>query len=142
MQHSNRLRNFHRDRTQQRLSPTLSACHLLVRLYPLVRNCINHSAAASPLRHSGQHFLESPLFFEHPLRNPFNHEERFRIDLDDHQLRVVTGTAEWAYLRRSVYYNTYYSAVNRLLGCPATLASLPSSMHGTPTSVSRKAIGR
>ncbi|CAN0495984.1 unnamed protein product [Ectocarpus sp. 12 AP-2014] len=42
----------------------------------------------------------SPLFFEHPLRNPFNHEERFRIDLDDHQLRVVTGTSEWAYLRR------------------------------------------
>eukprot|EP00903_Cladosiphon_okamuranus_P007182 g6974.t1 len=44
----------------------------------------------------------SPLFFEHPLRNPFNHEERFRIDLDDHQLRVVTGTSEWAYLRRNV----------------------------------------
>lgn len=48
----------------------------------------------------------SPLFFEHPLRNPFNHEERFRIDLDDHQLRVVTGTSEWAYLRRYAYdYN-------------------------------------
>ncbi|CAN0044162.1 unnamed protein product, partial [Hapterophycus canaliculatus] len=44
----------------------------------------------------------SPLFFEHPLRNPFNHEERIRIDLDDHQLRVVTGASEWAYLRRHV----------------------------------------
>ncbi|CAM9427412.1 unnamed protein product [Discosporangium mesarthrocarpum] len=41
----------------------------------------------------------SPLYFEHPLRNPFSHEERFTIDLADHQLRVVTRTEEWQYLR-------------------------------------------
>ncbi|CAM9334375.1 unnamed protein product, partial [Phaeothamnion confervicola] len=43
-----------------------------------------------------------PLFFEHALRNPFSHEERFRIDVDDPELRVVTDAEEWAYLRRTV----------------------------------------
>ncbi len=40
------------------------------------------------------------LYFEYPLRNPFGHEERFVIDLQDSELRVITNTEEWTYLRR------------------------------------------
>eukprot|EP01084_Bolivina_argentea_P177665 307219_1 len=42
------------------------------------------------------------LYFEHPLRNPFGHEERFIIELQDAELKVVTNAEEWAYLRRNV----------------------------------------
>jgi nephrocystin-4 len=42
------------------------------------------------------------LYFEHPLRNPFGHEERFKIEVDDAELRVVTNAEEWTYLRRHV----------------------------------------
>lgn len=65
-----------------------------------MQSILHTAILADPYRMCCMCCMGSPLFFEHPFRNPFNHEERFRIDLDDHQLRVVTGTAEWAYLRR------------------------------------------
>jgi len=42
------------------------------------------------------------LFFEYELKNPFGSEERFNIVFDDPELRVVTSSDEWMYLRRRV----------------------------------------
>ena len=42
------------------------------------------------------------LFFEQPFTNPFNHEERFIIDLNDPELRVVTSFEEWMQLRATL----------------------------------------
>ncbi len=42
------------------------------------------------------------LYFEHPFRNPFGQEERFIIEIEDAELKVVTNTEEWTYLRRCV----------------------------------------
>ena len=41
------------------------------------------------------------LFFEHPINNPFGHEERFLIDIksDESELRLVTSLDEWIQLR-------------------------------------------
>lgn len=39
------------------------------------------------------------LFFEYPLNNPFNHEERFEIEIGDPELRLVTSFDEWHHLR-------------------------------------------
>lgn len=39
------------------------------------------------------------LFFEHPITNPFSHEERFLIEFDDTELRLVTNLDEWMELR-------------------------------------------
>lgn len=41
------------------------------------------------------------LFFEQPLTNPFGHEERFLISLEDSELRLVTGFDEWLMLRQT-----------------------------------------
>uniref|UniRef100_A0A7S1XUC6 EF-hand domain-containing protein n=1 Tax=Phaeomonas parva TaxID=124430 RepID=A0A7S1XUC6_9STRA len=41
-------------------------------------------------------------WFEFTLHNPFDHEENFRIELDDADVRVVTRADEWAYLRKHV----------------------------------------
>jgi Ca2+-binding EF-hand superfamily protein len=41
------------------------------------------------------------LFFEHPITNPFGHEERFIIDVNDPELRLVTSFDEWLHLRQS-----------------------------------------
>ena len=40
------------------------------------------------------------LFFEQPLTNPFGHEERFLLSLDDPELRLVTAFDEWLHLRQ------------------------------------------
>ena len=42
------------------------------------------------------------LYFEQPFTNPFNHEERFIIDVNDPELRVVTNFEEWMQLRATV----------------------------------------
>jgi hypothetical protein len=41
------------------------------------------------------------LFFEYPLSNPFNHEERFEIEINDPELRLVTAYEEWHHLRQA-----------------------------------------
>lgn len=40
------------------------------------------------------------LFFEQPLTNPFGHEERFLLSLEDPELRLVTAFDEWLHLRQ------------------------------------------
>ena len=40
------------------------------------------------------------LFFEQPITNPFGHEERFLLSLEDPELRLVTAFDEWLHLRR------------------------------------------
>jgi hypothetical protein len=40
------------------------------------------------------------LFFEQPLTNPFGHEERFLLSLEDSELRLVTAFDEWLHLRQ------------------------------------------
>ena len=39
-------------------------------------------------------------FFEHPLTNPYGHEERFILSVEDPELRLVTGFDEWLHLRQ------------------------------------------
>jgi Ca2+-binding EF-hand superfamily protein len=41
------------------------------------------------------------LFFEHPLSNPFAHEERFIIEVNDPELRIVVNFEEWLHLRNT-----------------------------------------
>jgi hypothetical protein len=40
-------------------------------------------------------------FFEYPITNPFAHEERFQIEINDPELRLVTAFDEWLHLRRA-----------------------------------------
>ena len=42
------------------------------------------------------------LFFEMPVRNPFDHEEFFNIEISDPELSLVSNFDEWLYLRRNV----------------------------------------
>jgi Ca2+-binding EF-hand superfamily protein len=42
------------------------------------------------------------VFFEKPFTNPYGHEERFVIELNDPELRLVTNFDEWLHLRASV----------------------------------------
>ena len=42
------------------------------------------------------------IYFEYTLKNPFGAEERFTIDFNDPELRIVTSSEEWMYLRRRV----------------------------------------
>lgn len=44
------------------------------------------------------------LFFEYPLTNVYPHEERFTVDVQDAELRLVTNIVEWLHLRRHVRY--------------------------------------
>lgn len=39
-------------------------------------------------------------FLEVAISNPYNHEERFVVDIGDPELRLVTDYAEWIYLRK------------------------------------------
>ena len=41
------------------------------------------------------------LFFEFPITNPFSHEERFIIDVNDSELRLVTAFDEWLHHRQT-----------------------------------------
>lgn len=43
------------------------------------------------------------VFFEQAFTNPFNFEERFVIELNDPELRLVTNLQEWLYLRENVH---------------------------------------
>ncbi len=40
------------------------------------------------------------LFFEYPIINPYSHEERFIIELNDPELRLITNFDEWLHLRQ------------------------------------------
>ncbi|KDO29066.1 hypothetical protein SPRG_06121 [Saprolegnia parasitica CBS 223.65] len=44
----------------------------------------------------------SMLFLELPVRNPYGHAERFRIEWADAELQLVTDAAEWSYYRDHV----------------------------------------
>ncbi|KAJ3068829.1 Nephrocystin-4 [Podochytrium sp. JEL0797] len=39
-------------------------------------------------------------FFEYIFTNPYNEDHNFEIEWDDEELRLVTSTSEWKYLRR------------------------------------------
>jgi hypothetical protein len=39
------------------------------------------------------------VFFEYPLTNPFGHEERFLIEINDSELKIVSSYDEWLCLR-------------------------------------------
>lgn len=62
----------------------------------LLQRVLSHSLAAT-LRIYPR--FGSPLFFEHPVTNPFGHEERFLIEVDDSELRIVSNFEEWLLLR-------------------------------------------
>eukprot|EP00953_Heterococcus_sp_UTEX-ZZ885_P009703 5698-Heterococcus_DN1.PRE.1 len=68
------------------------------------KKCLIQSILAASLTTQYRlHFsFGQPLYWEHPLRNPFNHEERFKIDLNDTRLRVIISTEEWKHYRRHV----------------------------------------
>merc|ERR1711871_1120460 len=42
------------------------------------------------------------LFFEMPVRNPFDHEDFFTIEITDPELSLVSDFDEWIYLRQNV----------------------------------------
>ena len=42
----------------------------------------------------------STLYFEFPITNPYSHEERFCIQVEDSELRIVTDLMEWKHLRQ------------------------------------------
>ena len=42
------------------------------------------------------------VFFEMPVRNPFDHEDFFSIEISDPELSVVSNYEEWVYLRQNV----------------------------------------
>lgn len=44
------------------------------------------------------------VFFEYAITNPFAHEERFQIEINDPELRLVTAFDEWIHLRKSCRY--------------------------------------
>lgn len=51
------------------------------------------------------------LFFEYPIHNPFNHEERFEIEINDPELRLVTSFEEWLFLRKTVKYVSFFDSL-------------------------------
>eukprot|EP01038_Epipyxis_sp_PR26KG_P004534 gene4534-6404_t len=55
----------------------------------------------------------STLFFEYPITNPFGHEERFIIEINDPELKLVTSYDEWFHLRK-----TCRPCVGELGDCP------------------------
>ena len=42
------------------------------------------------------------MFFEYQLTNPYSHEERFIIDIQDPELNVVTDSVVWQYYRETL----------------------------------------
>ena len=55
------------------------------------------------------------LFFEHPITNPYSHEERFLIEFDDTELRLVTNLEEWMQLRQCCRYVYNYNYINLIV---------------------------
>ncbi len=43
-----------------------------------------------------------PCYFEYQLSNPYTHEQRFKIDFTDPELRIITDAQEWRYYREHV----------------------------------------
>jgi len=64
----------------------------------LLQKVLSHSLAAT-LRIYPR--FGKTLFFEHPITNPFSHEERFILDVNDPELRLVTSFDEWLHLRHT-----------------------------------------
>lgn len=64
----------------------------------LLQRILSHSLAASARIYPR---FGKTLFFEHPVTNPFGHEERFLIDLKDSELKIVRNFDEWMFLRRT-----------------------------------------
>ena len=62
----------------------------------LLQNVLSHSLSTTVRLYPR---FGKTLFFELPLTNPFGHEERFVIQLEDPELRVVTSFDEWVHLR-------------------------------------------
>jgi len=62
----------------------------------LLQNVLSHSLSTTVRLYPR---FGKTLFFELPLTNPFGHEERFVIQLEDPELRVVTSFDEWIHLR-------------------------------------------
>jgi len=64
----------------------------------LLQNVLSHS-----LMHTISLYprFGKTLFFEYAVHNPFNHEERFEIEIGDPELRLVTSYEEWLFLRKS-----------------------------------------
>jgi len=64
----------------------------------LMQRVLSHSLASSIRIYPR---FGKTLFFEFPVTNPFSHEERFIIDTNDPELRLVTSFDEWLHLRQS-----------------------------------------
>ena len=64
----------------------------------LLQKVLSHSLASTVRLYPR---FGKTLFFEQPITNPFNHEERFIIDVNDPELRVVTSFDEWLQLREA-----------------------------------------
>jgi hypothetical protein len=64
----------------------------------LLQKVLSHSLAASIRIYPR---FGKALFFEHPVTNPFGHEERFLIEVKDPELRLVTNFDEWLVFRNN-----------------------------------------
>ena len=64
----------------------------------LLQNVLSHSLSSTVRIYPR---FGKTLFFELPLTNPFGHEERFLLHLEDPELRIVTSFDEWVHLRSS-----------------------------------------
>ena len=64
----------------------------------LLQNVLSHSLSNSVRIYPR---FGKTLFFELPLTNPFGHEERFMLNLEDSELRIVTSFDEWIHLRNT-----------------------------------------
>ena len=62
----------------------------------LLQRILSHSLSATMRLYPR---FGSSLFFEHPITNPFAHEERFLIELGDPELKVVSSYDEWMLFR-------------------------------------------
>ena len=64
----------------------------------LLQRVMSHSLASSVRIYPR---FGKTVFFEFPITNPFSHEERFIIDINDPELRLVTAFDEWLHLRQT-----------------------------------------
>ena len=62
----------------------------------MLQRVLSHSLASSVRIYPR---FGKTLFFEFPITNPFSHEERFIVDINDPELRLVTSFDEWLHLR-------------------------------------------
>lgn len=62
----------------------------------LLQRILSHSLASTIYLYPR---FGKTVFFEYPLTNPFGHEERFLIEINDPELKIVSGFDEWLHLR-------------------------------------------